>query len=153
MAGQYSPHQLLRVKIFFSLARSLMCMHVCVSLTGLSHRGRQCRSNSKPAARGEKESVCEERSGARYLRYTSQQHAAEQRSTSHYADLIQTPRCTNTPATKTTSVPLHIIQAFHLAPGAHPPLTSPVCYSLGEHWRTGNEHHRDSGGLIQSAGY
>lgn len=34
---------------------------------------------------------------------------------------------------------------------AHPPLTSPVCYSVSEQWRTGNEHWRDSGGLIQSA--
>ncbi len=46
-----------------------------------------------------------------------QQHAAEQGSTSHYADLTQTPRCTNSRATKATSVSLHIIQAFHLALG------------------------------------
>lgn len=131
-------------------------LHVCtcVSLTGLSHRGRQCRPNSQPVTRGEEESVCEERSGAGYHRYASQQHAAEQRSTSHYADSTQTPHCTNTPATKTTSAPLHIIQAFYLVLGQpHPPLTSPFCYSVGEHWRTGNEHQRDSGGLVQSAGY
>lgn len=98
----------LRLRGFIHLLVSLLPHYLC-ALTGLSHRGRQCRSNSKPAAWGEEESVCEERSGACYHRYTSQQHAAETRSPSHYADLIQTPRSTNTPATKTTSVPLHII--------------------------------------------
>ncbi len=83
-----------------------------------------------------------------------QQHAAEQGSTSHYADLTQTPRCTNSRATKATSVSLHIIQAFHLALGPLS-LLSPLQSAtlVSEHWTTDNEHRRDSGSLIQSAGY
>lgn len=83
--------------------------------TGLSHRGRQCRSNSEPATRGEEESLCEERSRARYHRYSSPWHAAEQRSSPHYADLTQASRRTSAPATKTTSAALHIIRAIHAA--------------------------------------
>lgn len=65
------------------------------------------------------------------------------------------PRITNTPATKTTSVPLRIIQAFHPAPG---PLSLLVprqsaCF-VSQHWRTGNEHQpRLRQAPIQSAGY
>lgn len=77
--------------------------------TGLSHRGRQCRSNSEPATRGEEESLCEERSRARYHRYSSPLHVAEQRCTPHYADLTEASRHTSAPATKTTSAALHII--------------------------------------------
>lgn len=47
----------------------IFCVRMCVCLIGLSHRGRQCRFNSKPAPWGEEESVCEERSGACYHRY------------------------------------------------------------------------------------
>lgn len=95
--------------------------HRIFNLTGLSHRGRQCRSNSQPATWREEESIREERSGARYHRYSSQWHAAERGSSSHYADLTQTPCCTNTLETKTTSVPLHIILAFHVVLGRSSP--------------------------------
>ena len=48
------------------------------------------------------------------------------------------------------SFPYHTRISF--AQAAHRPLTSQVCYSVSELWRTGNEHQHDSDSLIQSAG-
>lgn len=131
----------------YGFIHPLVIPHCLWSLTGLSHRGRQRRSNPKPAAGGEEESVCEERSGAHYHRYTHLS-ATRTRAEKHFSLCRfrhRLLRRANTPATKATSVPLHIIQAFHLAPGrssSSQPLQSVT------HWRTGNEHRRDSGSLI-----
>lgn len=130
----------------FSLFFFGVCM--CFSLTGLSHRRRQCRSNSKPAARGEKESICEERSGARYHRYTSQRHAAEQRSISHYAYSTQAPRCTNTPQQRQ-----HLFLSVSYKDFICRWPLFLLCYYVSEHWRTGIKHWCSSGNLIQPAGH